>query len=340
MTQVSSLEALFKAFNGLQVLVVGDVMIDSYLWGKSTRISPEAPVPIVNVIKREKRLGGAANVALNIEAMGAIPLLCSVIGADQDGADYICLMEEKRLSTEGIVQSPERVTTIKHRIIAGGQQLLRVDSEIEHNLTGQEERLLEERYLKLLDKADVVIFEDYDKGVFSEQNIRRFLQLANERNIPSVIDPKKKNFLSYTGCTLFKPNLKELKEGLKVDFADEDLPAFEAAVAELQERLQVDQVLVTLSERGVFVADGEEKTYIEAHRRSISDVSGAGDTVISIAALCVALQTSKEFMAGLSNLGGGLVCEQVGVVPIDKSRLYEEAAHIRLFEKNEHRIVK
>ncbi|MCJ8165345.1 bifunctional ADP-heptose synthase [Pontibacter sp. E15-1] len=332
MNQHTSLEDLFEAFNRLTVLVVGDVMIDSYLWGKSTRISPEAPVPIVNVVQREKRLGGAANVALNVEALGATPLLCSVIGDDQDGADYLRLMEEKGLSTEGILRSPERVTTIKHRIIAGAQQLLRVDSEIEHNLTQQEEQQLEERYLKLLENADVVIFEDYDKGVFSEQNIQRFLQLANARGIPSVVDPKKKNFLSYTGCTLFKPNLKELKEGLKVEFANENLPAFEEAVAELQKRLEVQNVLVTLSERGVFVADGTEKTYIEAHRRSISDVSGAGDTVISIAALCMAMRTSKEFMASLSNLGGGLVCEQVGVVPINKSRLLEEAGHLRLAE--------
>ncbi|GHA52994.1 bifunctional heptose 7-phosphate kinase/heptose 1-phosphate adenyltransferase [Pontibacter akesuensis] len=338
MEQQRSLEAIFQAFNNLKVLVVGDVMIDSYLWGKSTRISPEAPVPIVNVVKREKRLGGAANVALNVQAMGATPLLCSVIGDDQDGADYLRLMEERALPTTGIVQSPERVTTIKHRIIAGAQQLLRVDSEIEHNLTEYEERHLEERFVQLLAKADVVIFEDYDKGVFSEENIQRFLQLANERGVPSVIDPKKKNFLSYVGCTLFKPNLKELKEGLKVDFADENLPAFEDAVEELQERLQVKQVLVTLSERGVFVADGEEKTYIGAHRRAISDVSGAGDTVISIAALCMALRTSLPFMAGLSNLGGGLVCEQVGVVPIDKTRLLEEAHQVRLFETYEHRI--
>ncbi|GAB3820373.1 bifunctional heptose 7-phosphate kinase/heptose 1-phosphate adenyltransferase [Pontibacter rugosus] len=340
MDQHKSIEAVFEAFNNLKVLVVGDVMIDSYLWGKSTRISPEAPVPIVNVVKREKRLGGAANVALNVQAMGAVPLLCSVIGDDQDGADYLRLMEERGLPTEGIVQSPERVTTIKHRIIAGGQQLLRVDSEIEHNLADYEERYLEERYLQLLDLVDVVIFEDYDKGVFSEKNIQRFLQLANERGIPSVIDPKKKNFLSYVGCTLFKPNLKELKEGLKVDFADENLPAFEDAVEELQERLQIKQVLVTLSERGVFVADGNEKTYIGAHRRAISDVSGAGDTVISIAALCMALKTSMPFMAGLSNLGGGLVCEQVGVVPVDKQRLLEEAEQIRLFETHEHRIAK
>ncbi|OKL39436.1 bifunctional heptose 7-phosphate kinase/heptose 1-phosphate adenyltransferase [Pontibacter flavimaris] len=338
MNQFNSLEDIFEAFDRLKVLVVGDVMIDSYLWGKTSRISPEAPVPIVNVVKREKRLGGAANVALNVQAMGALPLLCSVIGDDKDGADYLRLMEEKGLPTEGIVQSPERVTTIKHRIIAGGQQLLRVDAEIEHNLIDYEERHLEERFLQLLGQADVVIFEDYDKGVFSEQNIRRFLELANQHGVPSVIDPKKKNFLSYVGCTLFKPNLKELKEGLKAEFADENLPAFEDAVEELQQRLQVKQVLVTLSERGVFVADGAEKTYIGAHRRSISDVSGAGDTVISIAALCMALKTSLPFMAGLSNLGGGLVCEQVGVVPVDRQRLFEEALRIGLFKTHEHRV--
>ncbi|MCC9166221.1 bifunctional heptose 7-phosphate kinase/heptose 1-phosphate adenyltransferase [Pontibacter harenae] len=337
MTEIKSIEDLFSAFDKLTVLIVGDVMIDSYLWGKSTRISPEAPVPIVNVVKREKRLGGAANVALNVQALGATPLLCSVIGDDQDGADYLRLMEEKGLSTEGIVQSLERVTTIKHRIIAGAQQLLRVDSEIEYNLTEYEERHLEERYRQLLAQADVVIFEDYDKGVFSETNISRFIQLARKLNIPTVVDPKKKNFLSYVGCTLFKPNLKELKEGLKVDFADENLPAFEDAVKDLQQHLQVEQVLVTLSERGVFVADGEEKTYLAAHRRSISDVSGAGDTVISIAALCMALRTSMPFVAGLSNLGGGLVCEQVGVVPVDKQRLLEEALHVRLFDTNEYR---
>ena len=240
MDQINSLEDIFSAFNELTVLIVGDVMIDSYLWGKSTRISPEAPVPIVNVVKREKRLGGAANVALNVQAMGATPLLCSVVGDDKDGGDFLRLLAVKGLSAVGIVQSPERVTTIKHRIIAGAQQLLRVDAEIETEVTDYDNRRLLERYLKLLERADVVIFEDYDKGVFTEANIRHFIQLANERNIPSVVDPKKKNFLSYVGCTLFKPNLKELKEGLKVEFADENLHAFEQAVAELQKRLQTE----------------------------------------------------------------------------------------------------
>lgn len=338
MNQNQSLESIFSNFNKLTVLIVGDVMIDSYLWGKSNRISPEAPVPIVNVVKRESRLGGAANVALNILALGANPLLCSVIGDDLEGSNFLRLLEDKNLSVEGIVQSPERVTTVKHRIIAGAQQLLRVDSEIEHNLTDYEERFLEERFKHLLKQADVVIFEDYDKGVLSERNIRRFIALAKEEGVPTVVDPKKKNFLNYVGCTLFKPNLKELKEGLKVDFADENLPVFEQAVEELQKQLQLNQVLVTLSERGVFVADGEAKTYIDAHLRTISDVSGAGDTVISIASLCVALNTSAAFMAGLSNLGGGLVCEQVGVVPVNKVLLLKEAQQHRLYDKHEHRI--
>lgn len=338
MDQNKSLEGVFSSFDKLTVLIVGDVMIDSYLWGKSNRISPEAPVPIVNVVKRENRLGGAANVALNILALGAKPLLCSVVGDDVDGGSFLRLLEDKNLSTEGIIQSPERITTIKHRIIAGAQQLLRVDSEIEHNLTDYEERFLEERFTILLKQSDVVIFEDYDKGVLSKKNIKRFIELANTQGVPTVVDPKKKNFLSYVGCTLFKPNLKELKEGLKIDFADENLHAFEQAVKDLQNQLQAKQILVTLSERGIFVADGAEKTYIDAHVRTISDVSGAGDTVISIASLCVALQTSAAFMAGLSNLGGGLVCEQVGVVPVNKTLLLEEAYQHRLYDIHEHRI--
>lgn len=328
-----SLKELFDSFNDLTVLIVGDVMIDSYLWGKSSRLSPEAPVPIVNVSRTEKRLGGAANVALNVQALGARPLLCSVIGDDFDGADFMRLLEEKQLSTEGIIKSPERITTIKQRILSGNQQLLRIDSEVETDLTAFEERHLLERYLKLLEISDVVIFEDYDKGVLTTAVIQQFIQAARQRNIPTVVDPKKKNFLSYIGCTLFKPNLKELKEGLKVEFADANLEAFEKAAEDLQARLEIDNILITLSERGVFCTDGAIKTYIDAHIRAISDVSGAGDTVVSIAAVCLARQTPLPLLAGLANLGGGLVCEQVGVVPIDKSRLYEEAREFNIFEE-------
>ncbi|QMU28899.1 bifunctional heptose 7-phosphate kinase/heptose 1-phosphate adenyltransferase [Adhaeribacter radiodurans] len=332
MTTFNSLEAIFDSFNQLTVLVVGDVMIDSYLWGKSSRLSPEAPVPIVNVVRKEKRLGGAANVALNVQALGATPLLCAVIGEDFVGAELLRLMEEQQLPTDGIIKSPDRITTVKERILAGGQQLLRIDAEMEAELLEHESAHLVQQYSKLLPLADVVIFEDYDKGVLNEGNIAAMIELARQHDIPTVVDPKKKNFLSYVGCTLFKPNLKELKEGLKIDFADSNHVAFEQAAFTLQQKLNTPTILITLSERGVFYLSGPHKKYIAAHLRTISDVSGAGDTVISIAALCLALDLPIAFVAGLSNLGGGLVCEQVGVVPIDKVNLLVEAQRTNTFQ--------
>ncbi|QJX47732.1 D-glycero-beta-D-manno-heptose-7-phosphate kinase [Hymenobacter taeanensis] len=329
----ASLPELFAAFNNLTVLIVGDVMMDAYVWGKTTRISPEAPVPVVNVSRTEQRLGGAANVALNVQALGATPLLCAIIGDDQGGDQLLELLRTTGLSADGIVRSQHRPTTVKQRILAHGQQLLRIDSEVEHDLNEEESRGLAESFEELLGRADVVIFEDYDKGVLNEKSIQHFIQLARKQGVPTVVDPKKKNFLAYQHCTLFKPNLKELREGLKLEFGDTDAekPAFEAAVAQLRAVLKPEIVLVTLSERGVFVENGQMKrTYIPAHLRSISDVSGAGDTVISIAALCVALGLAAPVTAALANLGGGLVCEQVGVVPIEKQLLLAEAQAVGL----------
>ncbi|WBO85140.1 bifunctional heptose 7-phosphate kinase/heptose 1-phosphate adenyltransferase [Hymenobacter yonginensis] len=322
----TSLPDLFVAFNGLTVLIVGDVMLDAYVWGKAARLSPEAPVPVVTVSRTEQRLGGAANVALNVQALGATPLLCAVIGDDQGGDQLLELLHTTGLAPDGMVRSSHRPTTVKQRILAHGQQLLRIDSEVETDLNSTENADLTARFEQLLDRADVVVFEDYDKGVLCEASIQHFIGLARQRGIPTVVDPKKKNFLAYRHCTLFKPNLKELREGLGVAFDDADQPAFEAAVARLREMLTPDNVLVTLSERGVFIENGESaKTYLPAHLRSIADVSGAGDTVISIAALCVALGMSAPVTAALANLGGGLVCEQAGVVPIEKSLLLAEA---------------
>ncbi|TGE25409.1 D-glycero-beta-D-manno-heptose-7-phosphate kinase [Hymenobacter aquaticus] len=325
---LTSLPAVFAAFNRLTVLIVGDVMMDAYVWGKAGRLSPEAPVPVVNVSRTEQRLGGAANVALNVQALGATPLLCAVIGEDTGGTQLLELLRDKELSAQGIVRSAHRPTTVKQRILAAGQHLLRIDSEVETDLNPEEAALLQARYEVLLDRADVVIFEDYDKGVLSAGSIAHFIGLARQKGIPTVVDPKKKNFLAYQHCTLFKPNLKELREGLKLEFGDTDAdrPQFEAAVERLREVLMPEIVLVTLSERGVFSESRQSgRSYIPAHLRMISDVSGAGDTVISIAALCVALGLEPPVMAALANLGGGLVCEQVGVVPIEKQRLLAEA---------------
>ncbi|MDJ1502861.1 bifunctional ADP-heptose synthase [Xanthocytophaga agilis] len=329
-----NLSEIFEAFNNLRVLIIGDVMVDSYLWGKVDRISPEAPVPIVSVKKREKRLGGAANVALNVKSLGAEPILCAVIGADPDGQDFLQLLDESNLTREGIVASASRITTIKHRIISGSQQMLRIDSEMENLLLAPEKADLTKKILDLLPDSDVVIFEDYDKGVLDEVLIQEITEAARKLEIPIIVDPKKRNFLHYKHATLFKPNLKELREGLKIDFNVAHRNELEGALDQLKQHLQLEGVLLTLSERGVFIDLDGEKHHIPAHIRQISDVSGAGDTVVSIAALCLALKLPPLVIAELSNLGGGLVCEYAGVVPVDKQKLLEEAIENSIQIKN------
>ncbi len=319
------LPAVFEAFNELKVLVIGDVMIDSYVFGRVDRISPEAPVPVVVAQRREYRLGGAGNVLLNVQALGAKAIACSVIGADSYGDELCNLLESKGLTTQGIVRSRDRITTVKERIIAGSQQVVRVDTETEAPISTDEKATLLNRIKELALQCQVIIFEDYDKGVISAELIQQVVSFAKGQGIPTVVDPKKRNFLHYHGTTLFKPNLKELREGLNISF-DVRIPAeLEAAAQKLKEALSLDGTLITLSERGVYIDFKEEKCHLPAHIRQIADVSGAGDTVISIAACCVALGLSPQRIAGLSNLGGGLVCEEVGVVPIDKSLLLAEA---------------
>ncbi len=318
-------QKIFESFAKLNVLIIGDVMLDSYLWGKVERISPEAPVPIVNVQKREIRLGGAANVALNVLSLGAKPILCSVIGTDLDGDNLLSLLDKHGMSKEGIHQVENRPTTIKHRIISGSQQMLRVDAETDKPILPSETEQLFAKIQTLLPTADVIVFEDYDKGVITPELIKKVVEVANQKGIPTIVDPKKRNFLAYEGVTLFKPNLKELKEGLKIDFDKAEQSQVIEASRLLQEKMNVKANLITLSEYGVFVSDGTENHFIPAHLRSISDVSGAGDTVVSVAALAMALKLPLKLVAEISNLAGGIVCEYVGVVPIDKETLKREA---------------
>jgi rfaE bifunctional protein kinase chain/domain len=316
---------IFDNFNKLKVLIIGDVMLDAYTWGKVERISPEAPVPVVNVRSREIRLGGAGNVVMNVQSLGAQPIICSVIGADSYGDSLLNLLKEQNLSTEGIIQSETRITTVKERIIAGSQQIVRVDTETDKLINDSERQILTNKIIELSKEADVIIFEDYDKGVLSKELIYDIITFANDNNIPTIVDPKKRNFLYYQHATLFKPNLKELKEGLSISFDVKNPDELADAVSILKKTLELKGVFVTLSEQGVYIDFNGQKKAIPAHIRTISDVSGAGDTVISIAACCLALGLSPELIAGLSNLGGGLVCESVGVVPIDKELLKKEA---------------
>lgn len=329
---------IFEKFNSLKVLVIGDAMIDSYLWGKVERISPEAPVPIVAVNKRENRLGGAANVALNLQALGATPILCTVIGDEPKGLLFLELLGDKKLSQKGVIKSKNRITTTKFRIIGNHAQMLRVDEEINADISEEETEMLYEVIKKLTDteKIDVIIFEDYDKGVISPLLINKITELASKKSIPVVADPKRKNFALYSNITLFKPNFKELKEGLKFDFSSENIKDLEKVVDALQIKNNIDIVMVTLSEAGVYLSlkDHKNNTIISrfnipAQVRDIADVSGAGDTVISVAALCLALKLDPYSIAILANLAGGLVCEEVGVVPVNKEKLIREALKIQ-----------
>ncbi|MES2796832.1 MAG: bifunctional ADP-heptose synthase [Bacteroidota bacterium] len=314
-----------QAFNNLNVLIIGDLMVDSYVWGNIERMSPEAPVPIVNVNRREIRLGGAGNVALNIKALGAKPILCSVIGSDMMAGSIISIFEENKLSTAGILQSKDRITTVKERIIANEKHVVRVDTEIDSLINESDRESLIRKIKELSSTVDVIIFQDYDKGVMSEHLIEEITEFAISKNIPIVVDPKKRNFSYYKKATLFKPNLKEIKEGLNCQFDSKNPSEIESIVTQLIEKLQLKGAFLTLSENGVFIDYNGEKIHLPAFKRNIIDVSGAGDTVISIAACCVALNLIPSEIAYLSNLGGGLVCEQVGVVPIDKALLFKEA---------------
>lgn len=321
-----NVNTLFEQFEKRRVLVVGDVMIDAYMRGSVQRVSPEAPVPIVNLNKSEDRLGGAANVALNLWSLGAEPVLCAVIGDDKGGELFFDLLKKRGMTSEGMIRDASRKTTVKTRVIGNNQHLIRIDEEEICDLDENLENQLIQRVEKLLkDGVDAIILEDYNKGVLTERVIRESIRLANEYNVPVTVDPKKDNFFAFQYATLFKPNLKELKEGIGVNFdIVKDKSQFEDAVRQLEERLENVMTLVTLSEHGVFVRSNKRNHYIPAHVRNIADVSGAGDTVIAVATLCLVAGMSAEEMADIANLAGGLVCEVSGVVPIDREVLKQE----------------
>jgi rfaE bifunctional protein kinase chain/domain len=325
--RAANIYQIFEDFNNLKALIIGDVMVDSYYWGKVDRISPEAPVPIVAVAHKESRMGGAANVALNIQAMGATPILCSVIGEDAEGDEFMRLLEARKQSAEGIIRTSSRKTTEKSRVIGNNHQMLRIDSEETEPLSPKLSNQLFERIEALIDikGIDCVIFEDYDKGVITKSLIQKVVDLCNKKKIPTAVDPKKRNFNSYKAVTLFKPNLKELREGLKMEIDPSNKAQLQAAIEALEKKLNNSITLITLSESGIYINTPKQKHHIPAHRRDIVDVSGAGDTVISVASLCLALDLPPQLIAEFSNLAGGLVCENVGVVPIDKEELREEA---------------
>ena len=312
---MDSISSILNQFKDKQVLIIGDAMIDAYMWGNIHRISPEAPVPVVDIEKRESRLGGAANVALNIQSLGAKPVLFSAIGTDHYGDVFMMLMEKQKLSREGLQRLSDRNTTVKTRIISDNKHVLRVDEEstkpiTEHFVATELEVLIRSK------KFDVVIFEDYNKGLLTEKLITKAIQIATELKIPTIVDPKKDNFFAYKGVDIFKPNLKEIKEGLEIEFDVLSESELSKNVAFVLEKLNAKGILLTLSEHGIYYQSKSKILRESAHKRNIVDVSGAGDTVVSVAALALACGLDDDDLMRIANLAGGLVCEKVGVVPI------------------------
>ena len=328
--EIKKIKRIFESFNKLNILIVGDSILDAYMWGDVDRISPEAPIPVVSVNKKENRLGGAANVTLNIKALGANPILCSVLGGDDKQAIFARQMADNNLEISGLIIDNNRKTTVKTRIFGHNQQLLRIDEEILERISKKTEKELINRIKSIISKTviDAVIIADYDKGVVTPALIREVAEMANSKNIPVAADPKIKNFNQYKNINLFKPNLKELAEGLKTELVKGDFENIKATAKLHRESKNIRYILVTLSEQGVLLGSEETNEVISAEAHQVSDVSGAGDTVISVASACMAANVPPLDMAIIANLAGSLVCEKVGVSPLDKEQLLSETCNI------------
>ena len=319
-------DQLFANFKDTRVLIVGDVMLDTYWWGNVDRISPEAPVPVVALHHKEYRVGGAANVALNTAALGAQTSIISVIGNDQDGQQLLQLMESHGINTSFMIAAEERITTNKMRIMGRNQQMMRLDAEMDADISENLQTKILEKVAAFIQQhtPTILIFEDYNKGVLTEKLITAIIQLCHQFQIITAVDPKKKNFLTYRGVTLFKPNLKEVKEGLNIQLSDTDLAQMKTIHELLKAQLEHSISFITLSEKGVFYQQEDTASIIPTHIRNIADVSGAGDTVIAVASLVFATTQQMHLAAEMANIAGGLVCEEVGTVAINPNRLLDE----------------
>jgi rfaE bifunctional protein kinase chain/domain len=319
-------QQLFQSFSSLKVGVIGDVMLDTYMWGNVERISPEAPVPIVALKKNEYRIGGAGNVALNLRSLGAVPFVISVTGDDDDAGKLNELFEGVDINNSYSLRSASRITTNKTRIISRNQQMMRLDAEIIDDLNQKDQQDLIERFEQFVqkEKPDVVILEDYNKGVLTQAVIQVVISICRQQDIITAVDPKRKNFFEFKGVDIFKPNLKEVKDALNFLFTDASLGLLQDIHGELSNLLHHRISFITLSEKGVFYQQENDSALIPSHLRNVADVSGAGDTVVAVAALVYAATKDVRLMAEIANIAGGLVCEVVGTAAIDRDSLMKE----------------
>ena len=313
--------ALLNVIKKKRIAVVGDVMLDRYVWGSVSRISPEAPVPVVEVESESTRLGGAANVALNITSIGAQALLVGVIGNDANGTELQKILESQHTSSDGIITDPSRPTTVKTRVMAHNQHVVRIDSEEKRDVNNSVQQQILAVLEKNIGSLDGIIIEDYNKGVVVKDLIHAIIALAQKHNTPVTIDPKFNNFFEYQNVTVFKPNKKETEEALgkKLNTENDVL----AAGTMLLERLNAENILLTRSEKGMTLFEKNGKvTHIPTHALAVADVSGAGDTVIATLTAMLASGATVSEASLLANIAGGIVCGEVGIVPIDPEHLH------------------
>jgi len=318
---VRRMNELKRNFKGLNIAVIGDMMLDCYFQGDVKRISPEAPVPIVEVGNEFFRFGGAANVALNILKLEGNPVPVGVIGYDNDGTIFTSLIKELNINLDGIFIDESRPTTAKTRVIANNQHVVRIDKESKEYLN---KKLQDKIFNYLNDHSsdlDAVILEDYNKGVLSASLIEKIIKLAKSKGIIVTVDPKFNNFFSFKEVTVFKPNRKEAEDvlGMKIK-TDEDISA---AGARILDKINSRYVLLTLGEGGIAVFEkGKPEKRMPTKARKVADVSGAGDTVISTLTMALAAGADIIEASYLANYAGGIVCEEIGIVPIEIDKLF------------------
>ncbi|HRV32673.1 MAG TPA: D-glycero-beta-D-manno-heptose-7-phosphate kinase [Candidatus Paceibacterota bacterium] len=307
-------------FENKRIAIIGDLMLDRYLWGSAIRISPEAPVPVVDIDQESNRLGGSANVANNIITLGGIAYPIGLIGNDHNGNIILELMNSDKFITDGIIKDPNLPTTVKTRVIANNQHVVRIDRENKHTISEKSYQLLFNFIEANIKSFDAIIFEDYNKGVITKELIKNVINLAKKHSIPVTVDPKFDNFFEFVNVDVFKPNRKEAEEaiGQKIK-SDEDL--FKV-MQSIQRKINCANLLLTRGEKGMALMEKNgEITLISTRARNIADVSGAGDTVISTLTMALVSGATPKEAAVISNFAAGIVCEEVGVVPIRKDIL-------------------
>ena len=316
------LDEIYERFNNKRIFVIGDLMLDVYIWGKVGRISPEAPVPIVEVEEESYRFGGAANVGMNIKSLGGIPILVGVIGYDREGTVIDALIKENNIERDGVFYDEDRPTTVKTRIIAHNQHVVRIDKEDRSEISSDLENKILQFIQQRKNEIDGIILQDYNKGVLTKSLIKQVIDFASQNNILITVDPKFDNFFEYRNVTVFKPNRKETEDalGFKLDSEERVLEAGQ----QLKEKLNPEYLLLTRGEKGMtlFSKNGDVHT-IPTRARKVADVSGAGDTVIATITMALAAGAEIEEASTIANLAAGLVCEEVGVVPINRELLYK-----------------